>query len=486
MSLYPPDLEDTDPDDVGYPPDPIRGRARVLFVAAAGPLFIGYATVVVLLALVIAVATRAHVSTGGVLSAAMPGWLAAYQVPLTIGGYEFGALPLLPTILVALLVGRAAANAAERLDILFSRDTIPIIATIAAVHAIAGGVLAEVTGSASFVAGVLVPAAVAGVAAAIGLARRGYFEDVVERLDELLVHGLRAGLIGLAAVLGIGGLLFLFGLATSLPTVNALFSRGAGDAVGLFLLSVGYVPNAVVAGTSFAAGPGVTLGGLSADPLYFSGGPLPGVPVLAALPESGAVWWPVVFLLPLCAGGFVGWVLRDASEDPIARLRAVGAAAVVVAVGCVVLGVGSGGQLADGVFDPLSVHPWSLGMAMTLWIALPAATVAWWAGPRLELTPSRSLLADAVEAEEAAAVDETEEDSEEEAEVDAAEDATASEQEIEDGPEVEAGADGEESPDASDASAREAEDPPSQAEAPPDDSAAPSPQDPDLPEEIEK
>jgi hypothetical protein len=416
MSLYPPDLHDSDPDDVAYPDEEIRGRARVLFAAAAGPLIIGYASVAAVLALVISTATRAHFSTLSVLSAAMPGWLATYQVPLVLGGQHFGALPLLPTVAIMLMVGRAAVNAADRLAIVSARETVPIIATIGVTHAIVGVVFAETMGTTSFFAGLVVPGLVSGGAAAVGLVRRGYFFDALGRFDELVVRGLRAGVLGLAAMVGVGAVLFLFGLATSLPTAKALFASsapGAGNGLGMFLLSAAYVPNAVVGGVAFAAGPGVAIGHLSLTPLHFTGGPLPGVPILAALPESGAGWWPVVVLLPLGVGALVGWVLRDACEDPIARLRAVGAAAVVVAAGCVVLAIGAGGRLASGIFNPLTMHPWSLGLAVVLWIALPAATIAWWAGPRLVLMPSRGLLDDVVEAEaleaedvEAEAVDE--------------------------------------------------------------------------------
>jgi hypothetical protein len=130
------------------------------------------------------------------------------------------------------------------------------------------------------------------------------------------------------------------------------------------------------------------------------------VPLLAALPETGAGWWPALVLLPLGVGALVGWVLRDACEDPIARLRTVGGAAVVASAGCVLLALGAGGRLANGPFNPLTMHPWSTGLAVLLCIALPAAIVAWWTGPRLELAPSRGLLDDAVEAEAAVGTDE--------------------------------------------------------------------------------
>src|SRR5436309_136169 len=70
-------------------------RVRVLAMVALGPLITGYAAVAAVFALVTAVASRAHFSTTGVLTAAMPGWLAAHQVPVKIEGHELGALPLL-------------------------------------------------------------------------------------------------------------------------------------------------------------------------------------------------------------------------------------------------------------------------------------------------------------------------------------------------------------------------------------------------------
>ncbi|CAM4106345.1 DUF6350 domain-containing protein [Kibdelosporangium persicum] len=395
MSLYPPDVAE----DVQ---EPVRGRARALMVAGIAPLIVGYASVVVVLALVISAASNTDVSTTSVLNAAMPGWLAVYQVPLSLDGTDFGALPLLPTLLIMLLIGRAATKAADRLEIGSAWGTLLIVVTMSVTHAIAGVVVAEATKTATMLSGSLVPAGIAALAALIALARRGYFEGLAERWDELLVHGLRAGLIGFATVIGVGTATFLFGLLMSFGRAAALFPPGIGDSIGVALLSLAYLPNAVVGGISFVAGPGVTIGQLTATPLHFTGGPLPGVPVLAALPEIGQVWWPLLFVLPLGVGAFVGWILRHSSDDPIARLRAVGAATVVVAGGCALLGVGAGGRLAEGVFDPLSVHPWSLGMAMLLWVALPAATVTWWAGPRL-------LLDDAIDVEAAEEEDEREE-----------------------------------------------------------------------------
>src|SRR5690348_11602157 len=138
MSLYPPDLEDTDADDVPYLDEPPPGRTRVLVGVALGPLIVGYLSVAAVLALVVAAATRAHFATSDILAAAMPGWLGACQVPLTLGGDHLGALPLLPTLGVVLFVGRTAANAADRLLAETTRDVVPILVTVGVSHATLG------------------------------------------------------------------------------------------------------------------------------------------------------------------------------------------------------------------------------------------------------------------------------------------------------------------------------------------------------------
>src|SRR5437867_6174580 len=113
-------------------PVSVAGRARVLAMAALGPLVTGYAAVAAMLALVTSVASRAHFSTVGVLTAAAPGWLAVHQVPLRIGGHLLGALPLLPAVAAVLLIGRTASGAVHRLGFDTPRQSVQVVAVIVA------------------------------------------------------------------------------------------------------------------------------------------------------------------------------------------------------------------------------------------------------------------------------------------------------------------------------------------------------------------
>lgn len=363
-------------------------RARVLVVAALGPLLTGYAAIAAVMALVTAVASKAHFSTLGVLTAALPGWLGAHQVPLIVQGHELGVLPLLPTLLLTLLVGRTAAGAADRLDAVGMRETGHIVFAVVAAHAVFGLTIALVIDGGPVVvdplAGFYYPALLAGLAACVGLLRRsGALDWCADRVDDLAWAGLRAGGLAVAGLVAAGSLVVAFGLATSFGAANTMFALdGPGSALGMLLLSAGYLPNAVIAGTAFIAGPGFSMGSVSIAPLDFDGGPVPALPLLSALPEQAAAWWLVLFLLPAAVGALVGWVLRAVAESPKDRLRSVAVASVVVALSFAVLAGSAGGALGGGPFHPLDLRAALVSFALACWVAVPGGFVAWFAGER--------------------------------------------------------------------------------------------------------
>ncbi|WP_132878672.1 DUF6350 family protein [Tamaricihabitans halophyticus] len=386
------------PVDLDAPEDtpavPASSRVRVFAMAAVLPLVTGYAAVAALLALVTAIASNSHFATSGVLLAAVPGWLAVHQVPISILGHPLSVLPLLPTILLAMFIARAAGAAADRLGLRTPRQAIPLVATFAGAHAGCGFLLAMlVSGSdldSSPLLGMLVPGGIAAVAATVPLARRcGIFARLRVWLDETAPRGLRAGLVGISGLVAVGTLTYLLGIALAFPTVRQLFTEqadGFGSGLGMLLLSVAYVPNAVLGATSFALGPGITLGSAHIGMFEFSGGPVPALPILAALPEQQAQWWPVFLLAPAAVGALVGWMCRKAAPRPFDRLRMVIVAGAVTALGWVLLGSLAGGSLAGGPFDPVRVPADLVSVAAFLSIVLPGGLLAWFAGER----PARS------------------------------------------------------------------------------------------------
>ncbi|WP_409466832.1 DUF6350 family protein [Amycolatopsis sp. GA6-003] len=386
---------------------PQAPRLRVLLVAALGPLVLGYAAVVTLLALVALTAEHAIVSAGGVLRSAGPGWLAVYQVELGIGGHPLGMLPLLPTVGVVLLVARAAAKAVRRLRCARLRHAVPLIATISGAHLLFGLLISLLSIGEPVRANValasVVPAVLSGLAATAGVLRRfGMPQVLADRLDPLALRGLRAGLLGLFALLAAGALTLTAAMALSARTVSGLFEPSFGASFGLFLLSVLYLPNAVVAAMSFVSGPGFSIGDLDVHLIGYRGGSVPGVPLLGGIPEHAAAWWPALLVLPLAVGVLVGWSVRAVDEDPAARLRVVVVAGAVVGFGCVLLGTLAGGRLGDGPFDPVSVPVGVASIVAFCWIVIPAGFVAFFAGAHAPMRPVGSLeVEDEVEGEAA-------------------------------------------------------------------------------------
>ena len=425
------------------------GRVRVLLAAALGPLVTGYAAVATVLALVTLTAERTVFSATGVLLAAGPGWLAALQVRLGLGGHPLGVLPLLPTLGAFALAARTASGATQRLGCRSFREALPVLVTVPGAHAVFGLVVAfAAQGSpvtANPPAAFVVPGLLAAVASFTGITWScGLPAVVAERLDPLAVRGLRAGALGLAVLLACGAAVFTVATAVSWATVSDIYEPAFGTSFGLFLLSVLYLPNAVAATLSFLTGPGFSIGSLNVGMFGYRGGAVPGVPVLGGLPDHHAAWWPALLALPAAAGTLVGWSLRKADADPAQRIRAVAVAGAVVALGCVVLGTLAGGRLGNGPFDPVSVPVGVASVVAFCWIVIPGSFAAFFAGEHEPPAPPEALEdnqafedAEEVDAEEASEAVEEIEASEE------AEEAVDTEEEPGEGGEFEAEADAE-------------------------------------------
>lgn len=409
-------------------------RVRVLLAAALGPLVTGYAAVATVLTLVTLTAERTVFSGTGVLLAAGPGWLAAHQVRLELGGHPIGVLPLLPTLGALALAARTAAGAATRLGYRSPREALPVFGTIASAHALFGLAIALGAQGSPVTANPLVAFAVPGLLAALAAGAGivwccGLPDIVAERLDHLALRGVRAGALGLAVLVACGGVVFTVATALSWRTVADMYEPGFGSSFGMFLLSVLYLPNAVAATLSFVTGPGFSIGDLTVGMFGYRGGAVPGVPLLGGLPEHHAAWWPALLVLPAATGALVGWSLRKVDADPAQRIRTVAVAGAVVALGCVALGTLSGGRLGDGPFDPVSVPVGVASVVAFCWIVIPGSFVAFFAGEHEPPAPPPEALedneafedADEVDAEEAAEAVEELESSEEDEEAEEAE-----------------------------------------------------------------
>ncbi|MGQ0715945.1 MAG: cell division protein PerM [Pseudonocardiales bacterium] len=353
------------------------GRTSVGWGATVGVAFLpavsGYLAIVALLALLGAAggaAGGAESPLAAVARAGAVGWLVAHQVPLTIDGAPLGVLPLLPTLLLGALVARCAARVASHCDVHTPADAGWVAGAIAGTHGVLGAVLALVatpaTVTADPVLAALGCALVAGVAAGLGLVRPcGLLPAALRRAPGWVRPGLLAGGWGLAVLLTAGFALVLTGLVGSAAEVVQMSGADAGSVLGLAVLSIGYLPNAVIAGLSWLAGPGFSIGALSVSPVTMQAGLVPAVPLLAALPQGPVQpWWGVALAVPLLVGAAVGRQCAAAAPDLVGRLRVLGVAAAVLALSSAVLATLAGGQLGAAAFNPIDIPAGSLAVAV--------------------------------------------------------------------------------------------------------------------------
>jgi Family of unknown function (DUF6350) len=341
-------------------------------------------------------ASGAANSVAWVARAATVGWLAAHHVPLTIDGAPLGVLPLLPTLLLGALVARGAAAVADLSVIHQPADAGWVAGAIAGIHGILGAVLALVATPATITAdpaqAAVGCALVAGLAAGVGLARPcGLLPAALRQAPGWVQPGLMVGLWGLAVMLAAGLAVVLLGLVVSASELVQMSGADAGSVLGLIVLSIGYLPNAAIAGLSWLAGPGLSIGALSVSPIAMQAGPAPAVPLLAALPQGPLqLWWGLALAVPLLVGVAMGRRCAAAGADLRQRLRVVGVAAMVLALGSAVLGALAGGRLGAAAFDPVDVPFGSLAGAIL--------TATLLGGSAATLLASRDTAADQAEA----------------------------------------------------------------------------------------
>ncbi|MGH3788326.1 MAG: cell division protein PerM [Pseudonocardiaceae bacterium] len=344
------------------------GRAATIG-AACLPAVASYLTAVAVLTAV-AAASGTATSVAWVARAGAVGWLAAHHVPLTIDGAPLGVLPLLPTLLLGALVARGAADVANRAGVQQPAEAGWVAGSIAGIHGILGAALALIATPATVTVDAAQAAVgcglVAGVAAGLGLAGPcGLLPAALRQAPDWVRPGLIVGLWGQAVLLTAGLAVVLIGLVASVPELVSMAGSDAGSILGLIALSIGYLPNAAIAGLSWLAGPGFSVGALSVSPVTMQAGPVPAVPLLAALPQGPPQpWWGLALAVPLLVGAAVGRRSAAAGRDVAQRLRILGAAAVVLALGSAVLGALAGGRLGVGAFDPVDIPFGTLAVAV--------------------------------------------------------------------------------------------------------------------------
>ncbi|GAA4260060.1 hypothetical protein GCM10022294_02970 [Dietzia aurantiaca] len=361
------------------------GAGSLLWTAAAAALPV-VVTVLILVVLTLGALLFSATGFDSLFAVVAVEWLVVNRVPLTIDAVELGFLPLLPPLIYAVVLARQTRAVLADVEQPGARE-----AGAAIVGATVAGLL--LTGLASLLVGsaasdfavresslplALTWTAVVGIVGS-GLGVWLFFRrDLREELPMWVRGGVHLGAAFVAAMWAISAFLVLVGILFAWEPVEASMGIGKGLAgtAALTGISVAYLPNVVMAGAALLVGGEAHLGEASYSVFAVSRGPMPEVPLAAALPTTNPHWVVQGLLLvtvltaALLARSVAHW-FRTTADAVKATWLAAAIGAVVTALTPVV----AGGEL--GVLG--SVGTGSLiaaGMALLLFGVIGSTTIA--------------------------------------------------------------------------------------------------------------
>nr|WP_139795607.1 DUF6350 family protein [Nocardia donostiensis] len=334
-------------------------RARVLLLVATRPAAFALAAIVAVLLVTLATGGSGLSGLSGAVAAS---WLALHQVPLVIGTTTLGILPLLPTAVLLWAAARESAAAVEpeptRADLGWLAGAalggpLLITAVCLAVVEDASGTIALQPPNPLPAFGWVLVLHLAAAACGVGIRLRH------QLLPWLPYWAVAAGYLAghtLRRLLGCAAAITMLSFVANWSRIGDTYQHAGNFAgvLGLTLLSLLYLPNAVIAASSVLVGAGVRFGESSIDLFSVVGGEVPAVPVLAAVPSGPASgWWPLLLLIPAAVGVLGGIDAARVSDDRIRAPWALLASAGMVTAVALLAAVLAGGEL--GSFGRLSV-----------------------------------------------------------------------------------------------------------------------------------
>jgi hypothetical protein len=361
---------------------------RALAAAAAG-----FALTAGLSLVLWALSPSSGSDAGEALRGGAVAFAAAHFLPVTISGTALTLRPLLLTgVVIAVMmtaVGHARSVRGRALEALHAGVfTVVYGAGVAALVT-----MAAPAGSAR--ANLLAPATVAAVGAVLSLVQgatdwRSWWAATV---PEWVRRSLRAAMTTVLALISTSAAVLAIALAVSIPDalgIAQLTVHSVGDAIGVVLLCLAFLPNAVIATIGYVSGAGFSIGAAGYSPLAVHTADLPAVPLLAAVPEAhpGVAAWATL-LAPILAALIGAWALRRVGVSRLQRLAAVCSTALIVGAVTAGLAAVGGGGVGGGAWTEMGADPLTAGgliagmvLLVTASLVVPTgwASLAWRSG----------------------------------------------------------------------------------------------------------
>jgi hypothetical protein len=349
-------------------PLPVAAAVAALWAAVAGLLPV--------LAVTAIGAIGQGVPTGSVLRLATAAWLLGHGVPVQTPADRLTLVPLAITALIGWRLVRAGVHVARATGAHRTRSVGPAVVSGVAVgvcYGVVGLIVASLAGAPEVglsvgrtaVSFALVGAGAATVGA-VGFAPAG--RRLALRMPRLVTDAVRTGLTAALFLLASGAAVAGAALALAggdATDIFASFGAGAAGQAGITAICLVYLPNLAVWGTAYLLGPGFAVGvGTVVSPGDVLLGPVPALPVLAALPSApltGA--GPALLGVPLLAGLAAGWLLsrrRAGGWFPV-----LGSAALAGPVAGAVVQLcawASAGGLGSGRLSVVGPVDWRIGL----------------------------------------------------------------------------------------------------------------------------
>lgn len=328
--------------------------------------------------------TNADVGWQGSAALASSLWLLAHGVPIVTSSATVTIVPLGITGL-ALFSCYASARRSGRATRSGFLGAVGAYVTVAVVVAVVVDRTAQ-----GIVLTLLGAAVVGGIGLGAGLLARPGAPSLREvtrvgwvRLPAPVRVGAAGGVLALALLVLASSALVVAWVLGGRATISDLLAGLGLDPVGGVVLGLAeavLVPNLVVWGLSWLAGPGFAVGaGSLFSPGHVVAGPLPALPLLGALPQPDGAggllrWAPVVLV---AVGAVCGlWTLRRRPGGP--WWQALTAAAVLAGtagLGAAALVVLAGGAVGPGRMLDVGAQAWAVGPAVAGEVLLGALLV---------------------------------------------------------------------------------------------------------------